>query len=119
MVKAVAFMMYPVKDMASARRFYEEALGLKLARIMEEGGQAWAEYDLPGGTFAITTFAEGISLSLHHSRRLLLQPRIRCSDGRARRSVGQHTVASMLPSFAAVLVRLTTRLRGFVTNPRE
>ncbi|HXF94257.1 MAG TPA: VOC family protein, partial [Nitrospiraceae bacterium] len=48
--------MYPVTDMSRARRFYEEALGLKLARIMEEGGQAWAEYDLPGGTFAITTF---------------------------------------------------------------
>jgi DMSO/TMAO reductase YedYZ molybdopterin-dependent catalytic subunit len=55
----------------------------------------------------------------HYSRRLLLQPRIRCSDGRARHSVGQHTVSSMPPSFAAVLARLTTRLRSFVTNPRE
>ncbi len=60
MVTAIAFMMYPVTDMSRARRFYEEALGLKLARIMEEGGQAWAEYDLPGGTFAITTFVEGV-----------------------------------------------------------
>ena len=63
MVKSIAFMMYPVRDMPRARRFYEEALGLTLARIMEEGGQAWAEYDLPGGTVAITTFAEGISPS--------------------------------------------------------
>lgn len=63
MIKSIAFTVYPVKEMERARRFYEDSLGLKLARLMEEGGQAWVEYDLPGGTFAITTFAEGISPS--------------------------------------------------------
>jgi hypothetical protein len=35
--------------------------------------------------------------SPHNSRRLLLQPPIRCSDGRARHSVGQHTVQVCFP----------------------
>ena len=59
----------------------------------------------------------------HHSRRLLLQPPIRRCDkpvgGRARRSVGQHTVSSMPPSLTAPRARLAWRLGGFVTNPRE
>ena len=44
----------------------------------------------------------GSQSSPHYSRRLLLQPPIRRYDtpvgGRARRSVGQHTVSSMPPS---------------------
>ena len=63
------------------------------------------------------------SPSPHYSRRLLLHPPIRRYDkpdgGRARRSVSQHTVSSMLPSFAAPRARLAWRLGGFVTNPRE
>ena len=39
--------------------------------------------------------------------------------GRARRSVDQHTVSSMRPSFAAPRARLAWRLGGFVTNSRE
>jgi len=62
-------------------------------------------------------------VSPHYSRRLLLQPPIRRYDkpdgGRARRSVGQHTVSSMPPSLAAPHARLARRLGGFVTNPRE
>ena len=57
--------------------------------------------------------------SPYRSRRLLLQPRIRCCDGRARHSVDRHTVSSMPPFFLAVLARLIMRLPGFVTNPRE
>jgi hypothetical protein len=57
--------------------------------------------------------------SPHRSRRLLLQPRMRRCDGRARHSVDRHTVSSMPPFFLAVLARLTMRLPGFVTNPRE
>lgn len=60
MVKAIAFTMYPVKDMARARRFYEQDLGLPLARSFQD---AWVEYDLDGGAFAITTMAEGVSPS--------------------------------------------------------
>lgn len=56
MVKGLAFTMLPVIDMPRARRFYEQELGLKAARDFAGG---WVEYDLPGGTFAITTAAEG------------------------------------------------------------
>ena len=61
MFKKIAFTMYPVIDMARARRFYEETLGLSVSSNYEE---RWVEYDLPGGgCFAITTMAEGISPS--------------------------------------------------------
>jgi predicted enzyme related to lactoylglutathione lyase len=61
MFRKVAFTMYPVLDMARARRFYEETLGLKIGSNYEE---RWVEYDLPGGgCFAITTMAEGVSPS--------------------------------------------------------
>jgi predicted enzyme related to lactoylglutathione lyase len=61
MFKKVAFTMYPVIDMARARRFYEETLGLSVSSNYEE---RWVEYDLPGGgCFAITTMAEGVSPS--------------------------------------------------------
>ena len=58
MFKKVAFTMYPVIDMARARRFYEQILGLILSSNHED---RWVEYDLPqGGCFAITTMAEGV-----------------------------------------------------------
>jgi len=40
-------------------------------------------------------------------------------SGRARRSVGQHAVSSMRPSFAASRACLAWRLSGFVTNSRQ
>ncbi len=52
MITSFAFFLYPVKDISAARRFYEGALGLRLAH--EFGGQ-WFEYDLGDTTFAITT----------------------------------------------------------------
>jgi predicted enzyme related to lactoylglutathione lyase len=51
MIKAIAFTVYPVKDVARARTFYEGALGLKVA---EQFGDGWIEYDVGGATFAIT-----------------------------------------------------------------
>ena len=53
MLSKVAFTLYPVKDMAACRAFYEGALGLRT----EAGDTSpWVEYDLPGGgCFAITT----------------------------------------------------------------
>ncbi len=39
--------------------------------------------------------------------------------GRARRSVGQRTAESTLPSFAAPRTLLATRLRDFATNRHE
>ena len=58
MIKHIAFTMYPVTDMARARRFYEETLGLQLAR-REAHEFEWVEYDLDGGTFALSNVKEG------------------------------------------------------------
>jgi len=58
MVKHIAFTLYPVTNMARARRFYEETLGLRLTR-REAREVEWVEYDLNGGTFALTTLTEG------------------------------------------------------------
>lgn len=49
MIKHIAFTMYPVTDMARARRFYEDTLGLRLTRH-EASEYEWVEYDLDGGT---------------------------------------------------------------------
>ena len=57
MFKKVAFTLYPVRDVARARRFYEETLGLKRGSMGNQGEQYWIEYDLPqGGCFALTNF---------------------------------------------------------------
>jgi predicted enzyme related to lactoylglutathione lyase len=54
MLRKVAFTMYPVKDMARARAFYEETLGLPPSSYGEKS--PWVEFDLPGGgCLAITT----------------------------------------------------------------
>ncbi len=50
LVQGLAFFLYPVRDPALARAFYEEQLGLRLARHFEE---QWFEYDLGDATFAI------------------------------------------------------------------
>jgi predicted enzyme related to lactoylglutathione lyase len=47
MMKKVAFTMYPVKDAARARSFYEDTLGLTAGTRAASG--VWTEYDLPGG----------------------------------------------------------------------
>ena len=54
MLRKVAFTMYPVTDMPTARAFYEETLGLPPSG---SGAQSpWVEFDLPGGgCLAITT----------------------------------------------------------------
>jgi predicted enzyme related to lactoylglutathione lyase len=58
MIKHIAFTLYPVTDMARARRFYEDTLGLHLTR-REAREFEWVEYDLDGGTFALTNLMEG------------------------------------------------------------
>jgi predicted enzyme related to lactoylglutathione lyase len=52
MIESIAFLTYAVSDIKAARDFYENILGLKLAR--ESGGE-WFEYDLADTTFAIST----------------------------------------------------------------
>ena len=56
MFKKVAFTYYPVTDVARARKFYEETLGLKAGSVGNRGDNWWVEYDLPGGgCLALTT----------------------------------------------------------------
>lgn len=45
MIKCIAFTTYPVTDIARARKFYEQDLGLRIARVFQE---AWSEYDIGG-----------------------------------------------------------------------
>jgi predicted enzyme related to lactoylglutathione lyase len=52
MITSLAFVVYPVGDIAAAQQFYEQALGL---RLTHEFGGAWFEYDLGDTTFVITT----------------------------------------------------------------
>ena len=57
MLNKVAFTMYPVTDMARARAFYEETLGLGPSR--SGATSPWVEFDLPGGgCLAITTVTQ-------------------------------------------------------------
>jgi predicted enzyme related to lactoylglutathione lyase len=57
-VTGIAFALYPVTDVARARRFYEQALGLKVCAEMEFApGQWWIEYDVGGpSALALTNF---------------------------------------------------------------
>jgi len=53
-VTEIAFTCYPVTDMARARKFYEDVLGLKPTMIVgEPGGMQWTEYDIGPGTLAL------------------------------------------------------------------
>ncbi len=56
-IKDIAFTGYSVTDLAKARHFYEDLLGLKAKVYSEEEGKAWIEYELPSGTFAISNVA--------------------------------------------------------------
>ena len=56
MLKAteIAFTCYPVTDMARARKFYEDVLGLKPTMAYgTPGGMQWTEYDIASGTIAL------------------------------------------------------------------
>lgn len=59
MFRKVAFTLYPVIDVARARRFYEETLGLARGAMSNHGEKYWIEYDLPGGgCLALTNFVD-------------------------------------------------------------
>ena len=60
-IKEIAFVGYPVTNVARARAFYEGLLGLVPAQIFgEEEGHAWIEYDIAGGTIAIASMGGGL-----------------------------------------------------------
>lgn len=50
--REIAFVAYPVTDMARARKFYEDVLGLKPNRPISEK-VPWIEYDIGPGTLGI------------------------------------------------------------------
>ena len=52
MIKGIAFTGSSVTDMKRARAFYENVLGLNPSEEM--AGGKWIEYEVGGGTFAIT-----------------------------------------------------------------
>ncbi len=59
-VKELAFVYYPVTDVARARKFYEGLLGLKTGIQIEFGpGQWWIEYDVAGQALAISNAMPG------------------------------------------------------------
>src|SRR5580692_4831006 len=53
-ITEIAFSCYPVTDMARARKFYEDVLGLKPTMTFgEAGAMQWTEYDIGSGTLAL------------------------------------------------------------------
>ncbi|MBE2213429.1 MAG: VOC family protein [Opitutaceae bacterium] len=56
-ITAIAFVGYPVTDMARARAFYEKLLGLKPGEIWEHEGKAWVEFDIGSGTLALSNMS--------------------------------------------------------------
>ena len=54
-IKHVAFIMYPVTDMARAIAFYRDGLGL---RPGEFTGDPWFEFEVGGTTFGIGNFEQ-------------------------------------------------------------
>jgi predicted enzyme related to lactoylglutathione lyase len=51
--------MYSVADVARARDFYENKLGLKVGMHGSHGDMHWVEYDLPGGGCLALTNSTG------------------------------------------------------------
>jgi predicted enzyme related to lactoylglutathione lyase len=51
--KEIAFIAYPVTDMARARKFYEGVLGLKPNAPVESEKPQWIEYDVGPGSIGI------------------------------------------------------------------
>ncbi|MCM2275986.1 MAG: VOC family protein [Candidatus Didemnitutus sp.] len=56
-ITAIAFTGYPVTDIARARGFYEQTLGLKSSTVFEHEGRHWIEYDIGPATLAISNMS--------------------------------------------------------------
>lgn len=52
-ITEMAFVCYPVTDVARAKAFYEGVLNLKATHVYEEGSFAWIEYDIGAATLAL------------------------------------------------------------------
>ena len=63
-VKEVAFVFHPVTDVARARKFYGEFLGLKVGVQVEIApGQWWIEFDIAGQALAVSNAVPGTPAS--------------------------------------------------------
>jgi len=56
--KEIAFVAYPVTDMARARKFYEGVLNLQPNEPVKSENPQWIEYDLGPGTLGIGCSAQ-------------------------------------------------------------
>ncbi|GAC1305531.1 MAG: VOC family protein [Vulcanimicrobiaceae bacterium] len=54
-VSGIAFTMYPVSDLARAKAFYRDALGLRAGAVETD---YWLEFEIAGGTFGIGSFEQ-------------------------------------------------------------
>jgi predicted enzyme related to lactoylglutathione lyase len=55
-INNIAFVGIPVTNIDRAREFYEGVLGLKVSEEMGKG--RWVEYDIGGGTLALSNFPD-------------------------------------------------------------
>jgi predicted enzyme related to lactoylglutathione lyase len=70
-IKEIAFIRYPVLDIARSRDFYESILGLKATSVYEGKHSTWIEYNIGGTVLAIVAdkdmpgpTAEGVCVAL-------------------------------------------------------
>jgi len=94
MLKKVAFTMYPIRDVARARRFYEDVLGLAVGLNGNQGDKWWIEYDLPGVAASRSRISSPTNRAPRPAARLPSRSRISMrlsptSSQRAQRSVVQ------------------------------
>lgn len=59
MVREVAFIVYYVRDMERARRFYGETLGLRAGDVFNDD---WVEFDVGNATFALDATGEALGI---------------------------------------------------------
>lgn len=52
-ITEIAFVGYPVTDLARARAFYEGTLGLRPSRQFGDDAKGWVEYDIGANTLSI------------------------------------------------------------------
>lgn len=58
-IKEIAYIGYPVTDIARARAFFEGLLNLKPSTQFEHKGRSWIEYDIGAATLAISNMLPG------------------------------------------------------------
>ena len=58
-IKEIAYIGYPVTDIARARAFFEGLLNLKPSTQFEHEWRSWIEYDIGAATLAISNMSAG------------------------------------------------------------